>query len=706
MARRHNWVVAAAVVLPLAALGQITSMPAAPSAPVTDAALIAAGLHPAKIHVLSAADHDVYIRAFIAASKGDWTTALALGSQGQDSLARQLLQWRYCLDPNSGAKLAEIDAAIQMAGGWPLKTTLYTRAEQALTPEMSAAQIVQWFGTRAPVSSIGRVRLGEALAASGDAGRGAALIRQGWSEGSFDEATERGILAKDTAYLTPDADKARLDALLWRGEIDAARRQVARVDAKAAAIAQARIALGAGLPHAKPFLAKISDSADPNLLFDWSRQLRLDHQDQAAHAMVLTIAPESLARDHTARWWAEINVQARAALMAGDPRLALSLVDHAMLPKSDDYAEQQFLGGFIALRFLKDPARALTYFRALGANVSYPISKSRAEYWQARAYEALNDGASAYVHYRLAAIYPETFYGQLAMARTQAAPLLHLSDTPVQAAAKAEIESDPLMGAIKELAELGQSGDLRLFANLEAQNFPAPAHLRQFLQSLSDWGYPEIALRMAKTSSYAGVPMLELAYPVIPRLPAFTAPGQVPPPALVHALIRQETEFNPYAVSSAGARGLMQMMLPSAKKAAKEGGLPYRPEALLSDPDYNIQLGMIEYAGHLANWGGSYVLAAAAYNAGPVNARRWLAAIGDPRTGADPVDWIEQIPFPETRNYVERALENMEVYRGRLAGRDLPLQILADLYAPLAPPGGILSAPATANQAPDVKPPN
>jgi soluble lytic murein transglycosylase len=144
----------------------------------------------------------------------------------------------------------------------------------------------------------------------------------------------------------------------------------------------------------------------------------------------------------------------------------------------------------------------------------------------------------------------------------------------------------------------------------------------------------------------------------------------------------------------------MQMMLASAKKAAREGHLPYRPQALIADANYNIQLGMIEYAGHLTAWGGSYVLAAAAYNAGPTNVRRWLNANGDPRTSADPIDWIEQIPFSETRNYVQRVLENMEAYKNRLAGRDVPLTILGDLYAPLTPPTGILSAPVAATAAP------
>ena len=219
--------------------------------PAADTALVITPARPANIHVLSAADHDIFVQAFAAAANSDWNRALALGNQGQDSLARQLLQWRYALDRNSGATFAQIDAALKMAADWPLKNTLYARAEQAITPDMTPAQIIAWFGSRAPSSSIGRVRLGEALIATGQTTKGALLIRQGWSDGSFDAITEAGILAKDASYLTPESDKARLDALLWRDEITAARRQMARVDAATAALAEARIALSTGLPHAK-----------------------------------------------------------------------------------------------------------------------------------------------------------------------------------------------------------------------------------------------------------------------------------------------------------------------------------------------------------------------------------------------------------------------------------------------------------------------
>jgi soluble lytic murein transglycosylase len=274
---------------------------------------------------------------------------------------------------------------------------------------------------------------------------------------------------------------------------------------------------------------------------------------------------------------------------------------------------------------------------------------------------------------------------------------LHLSDAAVEAASPAEVDADPLMPEIKVLADLGQEPVLRLFVDRDVEAFPAPRHLKRMIMLLGDWGYPEIALRLAKTASYAGATMPQYTHPVI-ALPAYPGPGTAPEPALVLGLIRQETEFDPYAVSSAGARGLMQMMPSSAKLAAHDANLPYRPGALLSDTTYNIELGMTEYEGHMDRFGGSWVLAIASYNAGNNNVKKWLAANGDPRL-TDPIDWIEQIPFGETRNYVQRVLENTEVYRARLAGKDVSLHILSDLYAPNPPAMPVLPSGSVGNAA-------
>ena len=647
-----------------------------------------AGPRPSRVRVLSATDHDLFVRAFEAAGRGDWTGARALAAQGQSPVAKRLLEWRYALDRNSGASFAEIDAAIKnteaknSAGTWPLRGSLQARAEAQITPDMPAADIVAWFGSKTPNSSIGKIRLGEALVATGDKTRGAGLIRSGWAEGSFDLPIEQAILEKDAAILTPESDRARLDALLWRSEITAAKRQVTRVEGAAADLANARIALQTvGLPKAQALVDKFKD--DSSLLFDWSRALRLADRDNEAHALLLRIPAAELLKTHSARWWTEVSVQARDALASADPKLAFDLVQHAGFTSGDQYADQQFLAGFIALRFLKDPGTALAAFQKLDAAVSRPISKSRAQYWQGRAYEASGDTTNARARYRSAAAYPETFYGQLALARIDPSPSLRLSDSTVEAASAGEVEAGVLMPEIKVLAELGQASSLRQFVDRDVENNPTPTHIKRLILLLNDWGYREIAVRLAKGLSYTGVYLPAYTHPVIP-IPSYPGPGAAPDPALVLGLIRQETEFDAYAVSSAGARGLMQMMPASARIAAKQAKLPYRPAALLGDTSYNMQLGMTEARGQLDRFGGSWVLAAAAYNAGPNNVKKWLVSNGDPRL-ADPIDWIEQIPFGETRNYVQRVLENTEVYRARLAGKDVPLQIAQDLYAPNPP---------------------
>jgi soluble lytic murein transglycosylase len=650
---------------------------------------------PPGIHVLSPADHQIFTRAFAAAAEGDWAKALSIGNSGQDTTARQLLQWRYALDRNSGAKFADIDAVIKMASNWPGRGSLYARAEAAITRDMSSEAVLRWFNGRTPSSPIGDIRLGEAMVGSGQAAQGAVWIRKGWSEGSFDEFTESDILAHDTASLTPESDRARLDALLWLGDIAGAKRQMARVDSRTAAVARARMALADGLSGARLALERVEGSSDPALLFDWAKALRLAHRDADAHAMLLKIDPAGLARDHTQRWWNEVSIEARDALASGDPKEALALADHGEVPIGDQYVDQQFLSGFISLRYLRDPERALIYFQRLTKNVTRPISKSRGEYWQGRAYEAQGNPAQAYDHYRQAAIYPETFYGQLAIARTESAPLLHLNETSVTPIPKADVENDPLMPQMRVLADLDQITYLRLFAEREGEVYSSPPHLKAFLETLTSWGYRQIALRMAKEAGYGGVWMLDYAYPTI-TLPPYRAAGRAPEEPLVLALIRQETEFDPEAVSAAGAMGMMQVMLSAAKGAAKTAGLRYRPGDLLIDPEYNIQLGMIDFANVYARAGGSLVLAIASYNAGPGNVRKWLATNGDPRNGKiDALDWVEEIPFGETRNYVERVIENMEVYKNRLAGRDMPLTIMADLYAPVSPPSqAVLTAPS------------
>ena len=642
---------------------------------------------PGTYHVLSAADHEIYSKAFEAADSADWMAARALAAQGHDAMASRLVQWRYLLDKNSGAPFADIDAFLKANPDWPLRDSLYARAEAALDPATPPAAVVAWFAGRDPVSAIGKIRLGDAQIATGKAA-GRDLVREGWIEGSFEPDQELAIVQKDGAILTPDIDKRRLDNLLWQDDSGAARRELARVDDTAQRLGAARLALRGNLAAAQRTISELSADlgSDPTLLFERARATRRSGDNSGALALLQRVPFKTLAKTHPHSLWAELNIEARQALQDGHAGTAYALVSDTGLGSGNDFSESEFMAGWIALRFLKDPQAALPHFKKLEDNVSRPISLARAHYWQGRAYEVAGDTASAWQQYHAASKATVTFYVQLALARIDPAPVLHVRSTAVDnPPARPAFEHDEMVRAMRVLADLGAQNFLRTFALHYQEHHPGAGQAKQLAEALTDMGFADVALRVAKTASYDNTLLVQYDYPTI-HIPSFRGTGDGPEPALVLGVIRQETEFDPESVSSAGARGLMQIMPSSARHNSRVADMPYRPNDLMSDTAYNMQLGMTELAGYFSDWPGSLILSMAAYNAGPNNAKRWIAAYGDPRNAnVDPIDWIEQIPFNETRNYVQRVVENTEIYRGRLAGRDQPLRILADVYGPNAP---------------------
>ena len=644
---------------------------------------------PNLIHTLSASDHDLYEKAFDAGDRGDWTAARGLADQGRDAIARRIIVWRYLTDPNGGATFGEIANFLRDYPDWPLRHVLFARAEHAMPPTMAPAAVIDWFAGRTPETGIGKVRLGEALIAEGRRDEGRALIRNAWIEDSFEPAEELAVIARHGDILTPEVDKKRLDHLIWRGDLDAARREMSRVGAETRRIAQVRMALRTNPPAGERMAGALPQTLQDNagLIFDRAKGLQRMGDDAAMPALLVKAPTRQMARIDPKNWWHELSMAARQALKDRSYNVAYQLVSDTGLREGTDFAEAEFMAGWIALRFLHDPTKALAHFRALADGVNRPISLARAHYWEARAYEAKGGTAAAAHQYRLAAKFGQTFYGQLALTRIEPAPRLRLDHSPIAShGGRGNSGSDDLIHAVRVLADLGEERFIRLFAVHAAETRPQAGYIEQLADDLVRMGFRDVAVRVAKTASYDGIDLWSYSHPII-ALPGYKGPGAAPEHALVLGLIRQETEFNDDAVSPVGARGIMQLMPDTARRMARLAGLPYRHSKLASDTHYNIELGMTELSTDLAQWSGSYVLAAAAYNAGPANVEKWIAAYGDPRMpGVDPVDWIEQIPFSETRNYVQRVIENTQVYRDRLAGRSEPLQILADLYRPKPPP--------------------
>lgn len=644
---------------------------------------------PSLTQVLSPTDRDLFEKAFSAGDRGDWIAAKGLADQGHDAVARRIIIWRYLTDRNGGASFDEIARFLREHPGWPLRHVLFARAEHAMPDNMSPGAVIAWFGTREPSTGIGKVRLGEALIATGKRSEGRALIRKAWIADTFEPAEEQDIIQHHGDILTPEVDRERLNRLIWSGDLDAARRELSRVDSATQRIAQVRMALRTNPRAGERMVSDLPAAlqSNPDLLFDRARsQHRLGNDDDVP-ALLIKAPTDAMAKIDSGHWWGQFALAAREALKDGNYRTAYTLVADTGLTEGSDFAEAEFMAGWIALRFLHEPEQALTHFKRLAAGVTRPISQGRALYWIGRAYEAAGKDRDAARAYRQAAEHPETFYGQLAVTRIETSPRLRLNETPAATGrARAGFRDDNLIHAIRVLADLGEERFLRLFAVHDVDEHQEPGHIALLAGDLTRMGYPDIALRVAKTASYDGIDLLPYSHPVI-ALPHFRGPGDAPERALVLGLIRQETEFNADAVSRAGARGIMQIMPQTARHLARLTRLPYRHRELATDAHYNIQLGMTELSGDLAKWDGSYILAAAAYNAGSTNVNRWITTYGDPRTsGVDPIDWIEQIPFSETRNYVQRVIENTEVYRDRLAGRSQPLQILADLYRPGRPP--------------------
>jgi len=412
---------------------------------------------------------------------------------------------------------------------------------------------------------------------------------------------------------------------------------------------------------------------DPGLLYERARWRRRKEMFDSALEIVAN-PPRELGRPTA--WWTERQILARRALADGKAQLAYKLVAHHGLKDGNAQAEAEFLAGWIALRALKDAKGGYEHFVRLYDTVKLPISVARGAYWAGRAAEQMGMRQLASTWYASAAEHNTTYYGQLAVARLGAeAPPKAAPEPRPRPDEVAAFEKRELVRAARMLAEIGETDRIKAFVLRLSELAGTPTDHALAASLAESLGRADLSVAVAKRSGYAGVPLLVHGYPIIP-LPEI---GSAERP-LVLAMARQESAFDREAVSRAGARGLMQLMPATAKQMARSLEVSYSADRLLTDPGYNLRLGRQYLEGLLDNFGGSYVLAVAAYNAGPARVRQWTRDYGDPRAkDTDVVDWVESIPFGETRNYVQRVLENLQIYRLRVGDPKLAFSLTQDL---------------------------
>ncbi|NWH08579.1 MAG: lytic transglycosylase domain-containing protein [Alphaproteobacteria bacterium] len=620
--------------------------------------------------------------AFEAAARYDWSAALAFAGQMDDPLAAKIVRWRYYAADNSIAPYGEISRFIESSPGWPRIEKMRRNAERQLPTTLEPDQVIAWFKGREPSSPDGKVKLGEALLAKGERARGVQLIQEGWIDGTFTAAREKELLSRYREVLTPQINALRIDRLLWDDERAAAQRLMSTIDSDARKLAEARIKLATNVRGAETAISLVPQSlrADSGLLFDRARYSRLKGRDPEAWPLILSApsSPQALRRPED--WWKERNIQARNAIENRQFSKAYDMVAGHGLTAGVNFAEAEFLAGWIALRFLNDAQKAQGHFQRLKSGVTYPISLARANYWLARALERTGDKPGAMAAYGAAARFPETFYGQLALIALKPKGRFAINDERIDTgASRKSFNAEELAAAIRLLNRIGAEEYVRVFALHFADVAESRETYALLAELMRELGHPELAIRVAKRAMQKQISVLAYAYPVL-SVPKYRGRGTPPEPALVLGLSRQESEFDPMAVSGANAQGIMQLLPETARQTARRHGVDYHRNKLIGDATYNMSIGMAHLSDLLASFDGSYILTIAAYNAGAGRVRQWIGEYGDPRNGVDPIDWIEQIPFSETRNYVQRVLENTQIYRARLARAEVPLSLMGDLY--------------------------
>ena len=626
---------------------------------------------------LSDKDKSVYLKAFKAAEKRRWSNARRAGAKANNPLPAKIIDWLYYREPQNRASFGEISGFIDANPHWPELRRLQKRAEEALSDRVPDEQLLAWYVGRQPLSPDGRIRLAEAMIRSGMPDVGEEWLRYSWINDNLPQSLSRHVYQRHKARLSAEDHIARVDRLLWDGRRQTANRLLFLLPQDQRLLAKARMSLMARAGGVDDYIAQVPPHLKdhPGLAYERTRWRRRKGLDDRARDILLGLADNIGPRPE--RWWTERRIQVREMLARGETRTAYRLAsEHGLVPGGAPYAEAEWLSGWIALRFIAEPDRAYAHFSSLYYNVKFPVSLSRAAYWAGRAATALDQAEKAAQWYRAAAQNPTTYYGQLAievLGETELADSLPADPIPT-ARQLAAFNGLELVRATRMLSELGQKRHLRPFIVHLADSTGTPAERHLVGRLAEDLGQPHLSVRAAKRASRDGVTLIDVAYPVI------ELPEVGPEKALLLAISRQESEFNPRAVSPAGARGLMQLMPRTARSEAKSLRLPYKRSKLTRDPVYNIRLGAAHLNRLLRAYDGSYVMAVAAYNAGSSRVRRWIRDFGDPRRPeVDTIDWIEQIPIAETRNYVQRVLESLQVYRHRLSEAPVQLSLFADL---------------------------
>jgi soluble lytic murein transglycosylase len=610
------------------------------------------------------------------AAQDRWSDARRQIPRGGETLEQKTFAWMEYKSGAPGIRFDDVAAFIRANPDWPLIDRLRMQAEKVMTDGLPAQKIINWFKENQPVTPRGMDKYVQALIQSGQDSAARKAVQEWWPEASLTRDQQKNFFSTYESYLNRQTNVLRFNALLSRGEYSNARGMATVLGKGYPELAEARIALSSGSGNVNPLIDAVPANLrnDEGLLFERLRWRRRNDINDGALEILAEPLNYADMYDPSA-WWQERHIMARRLIEERQYAKAYRLVNNHGQREGLAYSQAEWLAGWLALQFLNKPWDAFEHFERMYHKVETPISKSRAAYWAARASDKLGHKEIAVKWYRVAAQTQTTFYGQLAAAALGDPQLL-----PAIAGGSAKSDNKSLAELLNAAGYFQQAG-LRSEASsfiLRAGNIAqTPDEYTLAARKAAGMHLDHIAIRVAQEAEKKNIILTDYAYPLVDNYLRGINDIEW---ALVHALIRQESRFDDQAISAAGARGLMQLMPGTAKEVAKKAGLSHQTDWLVTRPEHNIKLGTKYIAQMVDRYNGNYAMALAAYNAGPGRVDRWIKEFGDPRTGEiNLVDWIELIPIYETRNYVQRVMEGVYVYRLRLKNiqrkHDIPIHI-------------------------------
>ena len=606
-------------------------------------------------------------QAFDLARKAKTGEATNIQNSLSDPAARKLVEWFILRHPEADARFSRYAAFIADNPNWPGIGMMRRRAEARLWQERSDAATVHGFTQDQPASAIGRFALARALLAEGDRDGAGRQAREAWRAEELTERTETEAVESFRELLTRDDHRARMDKRIGAKDLAGAMRAARRLGDAEISIVKACAAVAGNADKALGRLDDVASEARQDLGYTLCRIQWTMRHDRIAEAtrLMLAASSETMALQDTDQWWRERRMLARKLLDLGNFESAYQVVRAAAPPANEFYrADFHFMTGWIALRYLDDPVTARSHFAHIDEGSVNPIVLARASYWRGRAAEARGNNDEMRANYEAAARYPTAYYGQLARAKLGLEQIELRPPLPADPVAASAL-SDERVRAADMLYALGERDVVLSFATSLAEQSADLAPLAALGELTARRNDARTMLQIGKNALSRGLALDVYAFPTI-GIPQHSPIGPEIERSIIYSVARTESAFDQRDKSPANAVGLMQVTPEAGRDTAKRFGVSYDWDRMVSDPVYNTQMGAGELSALLREYSGSHIMTFAGYNAGRGRVRDWVKQYGDPRDPkVDAVDWVERIPFSETRNYVQRVMENLQVYRVR-----------------------------------------